>query len=96
MEEAFRRRFWKVGDTVVVRMEAIDYEVFEVLRDFENSGQLGQSTRCLRLLLTVDGVWAGSRRTPGLPTPWLRALNGPNPTRNALYFQPKLNAWFLT
>ena len=29
--------FWKVGDTVVVRMEAIDYEVFEVLRDFENS-----------------------------------------------------------
>lgn len=29
--------FWKVGDTVVVRLEAIDHRVFEVIRDFETS-----------------------------------------------------------
>ena len=36
-EAAGEAGFWKVGDTVVVRLEAIDHEVFEVLRDFETS-----------------------------------------------------------
>lgn len=29
--------FWKTGDTVVVRLEGIGHDVFEVLRDFETS-----------------------------------------------------------
>ena len=29
--------FWKVGDSVVVRLEALDYRAFEVIRDFETS-----------------------------------------------------------
>jgi hypothetical protein len=29
--------FWKTGDTVVVRLEALSYEAFEVIRDFETS-----------------------------------------------------------
>jgi len=29
--------FWKTGDTVVVRLEGVDYEAFEVIRDFETS-----------------------------------------------------------
>ena len=29
--------FWKTGDTVVVRLEGVAYEAFEVLRDFETS-----------------------------------------------------------
>jgi hypothetical protein len=29
--------FWKAGDTVMVRLEAIDYRAFEVIRDFETS-----------------------------------------------------------
>jgi hypothetical protein len=36
-EEPGEVGFWKVGDTVVVRLEAIEHEVFEVLRDFETS-----------------------------------------------------------
>ena len=29
--------FWKTGDTVVVRLDGIAFEAFEVIRDFENS-----------------------------------------------------------
>ena len=29
--------FWKNGDTVVVRLEGLDYEAFQVLRDFETA-----------------------------------------------------------
>ena len=29
--------FWKTGDTVVVRLEGIDFDAFQVLRDFETS-----------------------------------------------------------
>lgn len=29
--------FWKVGDTVVVRLEAVNFEAFETLRDFETA-----------------------------------------------------------
>ena len=29
--------FWKTGDTVVVRLDGIDFEAFQVLRDFETS-----------------------------------------------------------
>jgi len=36
-EVAGEEGFWKAGDTVVVRLEAIDYRAFEVIRDFETS-----------------------------------------------------------
>ena len=36
-EVAGEEGFWKVGDTVVVRLEALDYPAFEVIRDFETS-----------------------------------------------------------
>lgn len=29
--------FWKTGDTVIVRLEALEYDAFEVIRDFETS-----------------------------------------------------------
>jgi len=36
-EVAGEEGFWKVGDTVVVRLEALDYPAFAVIRDFETS-----------------------------------------------------------
>lgn len=36
-EVAGEEGFWKTGDTVVVRLEALDHRSFEVIRDFETS-----------------------------------------------------------
>ena len=81
------------GDTVVVRMEAIDYEVFEVLRDFENSVANRGNPFALpaSASTTVDGGLGGLRLFWGHGHRRVRALNGPCSAKNALYFQPKLN-----
>lgn len=36
-EQEGEQGFWKSGDTVVVRLESLDYRAFEVIRDFETA-----------------------------------------------------------